>query len=380
MASVADSAAYTQDVVTVSIPHLRAFIIDVLLAMGVPACDVNICADVLLTSDLWGVQSHGVAHLPMYYERIRIGVQRPITRCDCVKETATTAVVDGGNGMGMVVAHYAMQMAIAKAREQGIGSVAVSNSGHFGVAGYYARMAADAGMIGFGLTNAQPAIAPTHGVNPMLGTNPIAIALPTDEAFPFIFDAATSVVARGKLEIAARTSRPIPENWVIRFDGEPHHDGVSADQSIDSGHAALLPLGGLGELFGGHKGYGLATIVEGLCSALQNPPDFSPLTDVDERGFRSVGHFFLAIDVERFLPLSSFRQIVGRMLRDLRNSARVPGEPRIYTAGEKEYERSVFAQKFGIKISAAVQDSLIALCAELGIAQQLFPGSQRLSC
>lgn len=354
------------------VPELRTFTMDVLLAMGVSAEDAAICADVLLTADLWGIQSHGIAHLPMYYDRIRRGTQQPVTRYDVVKETPTTAVIDGGHGMGMVVAHHAMKLAIAKAREHGIASVVVRNSSHFGIAGYYARMAADQGMIGFSFTNSQPAIAPTHGVQPMLGTNPVAVAVPTDEPFPFLFDAATSVVARGKLENAARAQHPIPEGWVISYTGEPHLDSESADPSIDRRHAALLPLGGLGELFGGHKGYGLATVVEILCSTLQNHADFSPLRDVDDHGFRRVGHFFLAMDVEHFLPLPAFRQMVGRMMRDLRNSPRIPGEPRIYTAGEKEYERSIQAQKYGIEVSSAVQQSLIELCEELNLHQHLW--------
>jgi len=371
MATIACSAADSQSVVIVSIDELRTFVIHILSAMNVPACDVDTCAEILLTSDIWGIRSHGVAHLPMYYERIRKGVQQPVTRCKLVKESETTAVVGGGHGMGMVVGHYAMRLAIAKAREHGMGSVAVRNSSHYGIAGYYAHMAADEGMIGFSFTNAQPAVAPTHGVESVLGTNPIAVAVPTDEPFPFLFDAATSVVARGKLEVAARAQRPIPEGWVIRYDGEPHIDCASADPSIDTGHAALLPLGGLGELFGGHKGFGLATLVEIFCSALQNQAEYSPLHDVDEHGFRAVGHFFLAIDVEHFMPLSAFRQITGRMLRDLRNSRRIPGEPRIYTAGEKEYERSLRAQREGISIDAALRKSLMDLCEALGVSSEL---------
>src|SRR5581483_1756539 len=204
MPTIASSASEIQAAITLSIAELRALVAHVLLAMNVPACDLDVCTDVLLTSDIWGVQSHGVAHLPMYYERMRKGVQQPVTRCEVMKETDTTAVVDGGNGMGMVVGHYAMRLAIAKAREHGMGSVAVRNSSHFGVAGHYARMAANEGMIGFSFTSTQPAITPTHGIESMLGTNPIAVAIPTDEGFPFLFDAATSVVARGKLEIAAR--------------------------------------------------------------------------------------------------------------------------------------------------------------------------------
>ena len=372
MAQMACPQAEVRSPVTVSIPELRQFITDALLAMTVPTADATICADVLLSSDIWGIQSHGVAHLPMYHERLRKGIQQPITRYDWVKETPTTAVIDGGKGMGMVVAHHAMELAIAKAREHGMGSVAVGNSSHFGIAGYYARMASNEGMIGFSFTNAQPAIAPTHGVEPMLGTNPIAVAIPTDEPFPFLFDAATSVVARGKLEIAAHAQRPIPEGWEIRHTGEPQTDSASADLAIDSQHAALLPLGGLGELFGGHKGYGLATLVEILCAALQNQLDSSPLRDCDVHGFRPVGHFFLAIDVEHFLPPDAFRQTTGRMMRDLRDSRRIPGEPRIYTAGEKEYENSLRAQKQGIEVSPAVQKSLSALCGELHLPQGLF--------
>jgi len=365
--------AEVQGPVNVPVAALRSFIHDVLIALGVPPADSPICADVLLTSDLWGIRSHGVAHLPMYHERIRRGVQKPVTSYDWIKETPTTAVVDGGGGMGMVAAHHAMELAIAKAREHGMGSVAVGNSSHFGIAGYYARMAADQGMIGFSFTNAQPAIAPTHGVEPMLGTNPIAVGVPTDEPFPFLFDAATSVVARGKLEIAARAQHPIPEGWVISYSGDQHLDSASADHAIDRRHAALLPLGGRGELFGGHKGFGLATLVEILCAALQNRPDFSPLSDFDEHGFRRVGHFFMAIDVDRFLPLAAFRQIVGRMLRDLRHSSRIPGEPRIYTAGEKEYEHALRAHEHGIEIPPALQRALVTLCEQLKLPQQVFP-------
>lgn len=370
MPTVASSPSEAPVSVTISVPDLRAFAAEVLRAMGVPACDVDVCADVLLTSDIWGVQSHGVAHLPMYCERIRKGVQRPVTRCEVAKETETTAIVDGSNGMGMVVGQYAMRLAIAKAREHGMGSVAVRNSSHFGVAGYYARMAADEGLIGFSFTSTQPAIAPTHGIEARLGTNPIAVAVPTDEPFPFLFDAATSVVARGKLEIAARGSRPIPEGWVIRYDGEPHVDPYSANASIDSGHAALLPLGGLGELFGGHKGYGLATLVEILCSALQNRHDYSPLSDCDQQGFRAVGHFFMAFDVEHFLPLAAFRQVTGRMMRDLRKSRRIPGEARIYTAGEKEYENTLRAHAQGIELNEGVRYSLTELAEALGVSSR----------
>jgi LDH2 family malate/lactate/ureidoglycolate dehydrogenase len=190
--------------VRVPVKKLVDFMETALEAMGVPAEDARIIADVLITADLWGITSHGVAHLKMYHERMKAGLQLPVTRWSIVKDTPTTAVVDGGNGMGMVVGHHAMKVAIQKARQYGLGAVAVRNSSHYGVAGYYSLMAAKDGMVGISMTNAHPSIAPTFGVTPMMGTNPIAVAVPTDEPFHFVFDAATAVVTRGKIEVAAR--------------------------------------------------------------------------------------------------------------------------------------------------------------------------------
>lgn len=344
--------------------------------MGVPPGDAAVCADVLVTADIWGIESHGIAHLPMYYDRIRSGIQKPVTLSRLVSDRAATAVIDGGNGMGMVVARQAMNLAIHKARQHGIASVAVSDSSHFGVAGYYARMACEQGMIGISVTNAQPAIAPTHGSSPMLGTNPIAVGVPTDEPFPFLFDASTSVVARGKLEIAAREQTPVPDGWTVPCSkGAPPRN---LDHAIDLGQAALLPLGGLGELFGGHKGYGLAAVVEILCTALQNQQEHAPLSHVDHHGFRRVGHCFTAINVEHFVPLAAFRSTAGSMMRDLRRSPKLPGQTRIFTAGEKEYENSLRVRERGIALSAPVLRSLRDLSTTLQLPQQTFPQNRCL--
>jgi L-2-hydroxycarboxylate dehydrogenase (NAD+) len=200
------------DDIYVPVSKLAEFTIDVLLEMGVPRADAEIAADVLLASDLYGVLSHGVAHLKWYHHRIKTGLQKPITNWTIANENATTAVIDGGNGMGMVVAYHSMKLAIQKARQYGLGAVAVRNSSHYGIAGYYSRMAAKEGMVGMSFTNAHPSTAPTFGVHPMLGTNPIAFCAPTDEAFPFSFDAATSIAPRGEIEIAARANKPIPKD------------------------------------------------------------------------------------------------------------------------------------------------------------------------
>src|SRR5512136_1128752 len=204
--------------IRVPVDVLVPFMIDACVAMGIPREDARIIADVLITSDLWGVRSHGVAHLKMYYERMKAGLQLPATRMTVVKDTPTTAVMDGGNGMGMVVGYHAMKLAIEKARQYGLGAVAVRNSSHYGVAGYYPLMAVKEGMVGLSVTNAHPSTVPTFGVKPMLGTNPIAVAAPTDEAFPYMYDAATSIVPRGRIEVAARAGKPIPEGWVIGKD------------------------------------------------------------------------------------------------------------------------------------------------------------------
>ena len=354
----------------VPVNKLVNFMGEALVAMGVPLEDAKIIADVLITSDLWGVRSHGVAHLKMYHERMKVGLQLPVTQLAVVKDTPTTAVMDGGNGMGMVVGHHAMQLAIQKARQYGLGAVAVRNSSHYGVAGYYPMLAAKEGLVGLSVTNAHPSTAPTFGVKPMLGTNPIAVAAPTDEPFPYMFDAATSVAPRGKIEIAARAHKPIPEGWVIGPDGKSATDSLNMIEEMNKGNVALLPVGGLGELMGGHKGYGLATMVEIFSAAFQNGTYLWGLTDTDADGkpqFLRIGHFFLAIDVEHFIPLEDFKRITGSMMRELRASPKVPNQPRIYTAGEKEYYNTQRVMAEGVEITPGVQKALNTLRQELNL-------------
>jgi L-2-hydroxycarboxylate dehydrogenase (NAD+) len=354
--------------VHVPVNKLIDFVVDALVAMRIPLDDAKIIADVLITSDLWGVRSHGVAHLKMYHERIKVGLQLPVTNLTVVKDTPTTAVMDGGNGMGMVVGYHAMKLAIQKAKQYGLGAVAVRNSSHYGVAGYYPMMAVKEGLVGLSVTNAHPSIAPTFGVKPMLGTNPIAVAAPTDEPFPFMFDAATSVAPRGKIEIAARANKPIPEGWVIGADGKSATDSSNMIKQMNEGTVALLPVGGMGELMGGHKGYGLATMVEIFSAAFQNGTFLWGLTDTDAEGkpqFLRIGHFFLAIDIEHFIPLDAFKQITGSMMRELRSAPRTPDQPRIFTAGEKEYYNTQRVQAEGVEITPGVQKALNALRQEL---------------
>ncbi len=362
--------------ILVPVETLERFMVDVFVGLGVPPEDAAICADVLIASDLRGIESHGVGRLKMYYDRIRAGIQQPVTHFQVVKETPTTAVVDGGHGMGHVIAYRAMKMAIEKARVYGLGAVAVRNSTHFGIDGYYPLMAVKEGMIGMAFTNARPSIAPTFGVQPMLGTNPIAFGAPTDEECPFLFDAATSITQRGKIEVLERAGEATPEGWVIDQQGEPATDTVAILKGLEKDQFALLPLGGLGELLGGHKGYGLATMVEILCASLQDGAYLQDLKGFDEQGQRRpfmLGHFFLALDIEHFIPLERFKAITGDIVRRLRASTRAPGQARIYTAGEKEWEMEKVVRERGVPVNAALQRNIKTMQQELGLTGYEFP-------
>jgi len=360
----------TEGSVRVEVGRLTDFMQISLEAMGVPPADAAVITEVLITADLWGIASHGIAHLKMYHERIKAGLQLPASVPTVAKETETTAVLDGHNGMGMVIGQRAMRMAIEKARSHGLGAVAVRNSSHYGIAGYYAMMAVKEGMVGVSVTNAHPSIAPTFGVQPMMGTNPIAVGAPTDEPFPFLFDASTSIVTRGKIEVAARAGKPITQGWVIGEDGTALTESASLIEQMNRDAAALLPIGGLGELLGGHKGYGLAALVEIFSAAFQSGTYLSGLHDHDAEGhlqFLRIGHFFLAIDVERFIPLAEFQHIVGTMMRELRASRKAPGQDRIYTAGEKAHANAQRVLADGVEIAPGVQQALLSLQEELGL-------------
>jgi len=358
------------DIQYIPVDVIESFMRRVFEGLGVPPEDARIVTDVLIAADLRGIESHGVGRLKYYYDRIRAGVQSTQTRMEIVRETETTAVVDGHHGMGHVIAYRSMRMAMDKARRYGLGAVAVRNSTHFGIAGYYALMAAGEGMMGFVVTNARPAIAPTFSTEPMLGTNPIAFAAPSDMPFPFCFDAATSITQRGKIEVAARAEKPVPEGWLVDPEGRPVTDPVRILRDLDKGTAAFLPLGGAGEEMGGHKGYGLATMVEILSAALSGGAFLKDLLGVAPDGSRRpymLGHFFLAIDVEHFVPLDVARRITGQIMRDLQNARKEPGRDRIYVAGEKEYEAQARVRAQGIPVNANLRRELQIMRDELGI-------------
>lgn len=345
--------------------------------MGVPTEDARLCADVLLESDRRGIESHGCNRFkPIYIDRIKSGILNPVTKIDILKETPTTAVLDANDGMGMVASKKAMDMCIEKAHKYGMGMVAVRNSSHYGIAGYWTGLAAKENMIGISGTNARPSVAPTFGVENMLGTNPLTFSMPTDEPFPFTLDCATSVIQNGKIEYYARINHDTPKGLVISREGEELTDSAEILKKIRSQQAALAPLGGFGETTGGYKGYGYSTVVEILSAALQSGLFLKALDGKDEEGKirpYHLGHFFIAIDTEAFMGAEAFKKTCGDILRDLRGSEKAPGHERIYTAGEKEYDVWMYRKDKGVPVTEAVQKEFIGLRDEFGLTQFKFP-------
>ena len=353
------------------------FVIDSFVGYGVPREDAVICADVLLEADKRGIESHGVNRFkPVYLDRIKAGIQQAVTQMEILKETPTTAVIDGHHGMGQVIGHKAMSMAIAKAKEYGMGMVVVRNSCHYGIAGYYSSMATKAGCIGMTGTNARPTVAPTHGVEGMFGTNPFTIGVPTDEAFDFNFDCATSITQNGKLEYYERIGENIHAGTVVAEDGTAvEGDAGEALKKIKNRTAALTTLGGIGEDLAGYKGYGFAMAVEFFSAILQDGAYGKDLSGKDENGNLrpyQLGHWFIAIDTDHFMGEDVARKKAGDISRSVRASKKAPGAERIYTAGEKEYEIRL-ARESGVPINQSVQKEIIAVRDELGLTQYKFP-------
>ncbi|MCM1114237.1 MAG: Ldh family oxidoreductase [Clostridium sp.] len=348
------------------------FVTDAFVGYGIPREDAEICTDILLESDKRGIESHGCNRFkPIYLDRIRDGIQSPTTNFDIIKETETTAVVDGHDGMGQVIGYKAMQMAIDKAKKYGMGMVAVRNSCHYGIAGYYATQATSQGCIGLTGTNARPSVAPTFGVEGMFGTNPLTVGIPTDEKFDFIIDCATSITQNGKIEYYERIGEEVHPGTIIGSEGEAiDGDAGVALKKIRQGTAALTTLGGIGEALGGYKGYGYAMVIELLSAILQDGWYGKDLNGKDEDGNirpYHLGHFFIAIDTNHFLGEELIRSKAGEIVRSVRNSKKAPGAERIYTAGEKEYDVWQSRKNSGVPINESVQKEILEVRDQLGL-------------
>jgi len=365
----------SDDIVYMEVNILKDFIKDVFINLDVPEGHAEIITKVLISSDLRGIDSHGIQRCKMYYDRIKEGIYNPKTNIKIIRDDKTTAVLDGGCGMGHVIAYLAMRLAIEKAKKYGLGAVAVRNSTHFGIAGYYSSMAIKEGMIGFVTTNTRPAVPPTFGIEPMLGTNPLTYGAPTDEDFPFLIDCATSIIQRGKVEVYNRLHKPLPDGLIISSNGNSKTDPSVILNKLVNRSAALLPLGGKGEDTSGHKGYGYATFAEILSSALQDGIYLKDTAGIVEGGQKrlKVGHFFLAINVQNFIPLEKFKEISGNIMRELRSTKKAPGKNRIYTAGEKEHINEVERKKTGIPLNKSLQKDIKIMQKELGLDKYNFP-------
>ncbi len=361
--------------IRVSAEDLTNFCLRVFQKLGVPEQDARITSEILVMADLRGIDSHGVARLRRYVDGLRTGVMVAKPEVTVLRETPATALIDAGAGLGQPVSHRAMQKAVQKAVEVGAGFVALCNSNHYGIAGYYAMMALEHDCIGMSMTNADVLVVPTFGRDAMLGTNPVAVAAPANKERPFVLDMATSTVPRGKLEVYERQGKPVPMGWATDERGLGTDDAHRVLENLKKrAGGGLLPLGGEGELLGGHKGYGLALWVDVFCAVLSGAayatlvypktPDGKPMP-------ANLGHFFGAWRVDAFRPVDEFKATMDDLQQRLKNAPKAEGQNRIYIHGEKEYEKAENYSRDGIPINPKVVEDLKAIAEEMDVKWDL---------
>ncbi len=351
----------------ISIDDLRTFCLAALAQVGVGEEDARTTADVLVTTDTWGVHTHGVKALRGYVRRLRAGGLRAGARPFVASQGPAWAIVDGDSGLGMVVSCFAMRTAIAKARSCGIGYAGVRNSCHFGAAGYYTAMAAEAGLIGMAMANDTPSVTVPGAKGRVTGSNPFSFAVPTGEGDPILLDMATSTVAGGKVYAAYTLGKPIPEGWVVDEEGLP-----TADPAAFMRGCALTPMAG-------HKGYGLALMIESLAGLLTGAALTGQIASwmaSDPALPTGHGAAFVAVDVAAMMPLGDFQQRADALCRELRASPKAAGADRIYLPGEIEWENRRRALDGGIVLPDDVLASLEELARDLDM-EPLHPGAPR---
>jgi L-2-hydroxycarboxylate dehydrogenase (NAD+) len=349
--------------------QLHEFTKRVFAKLGVPDQDAGLAADVLAAADLRGIDSHGVARLHTYFDLLSVGRINPRPTLRVVRESASTATVDGDNGLGLVIGPRANDIAMDKAAQAGSGWVAVCNTNHYGIAGYYPLRALERDLIGWAMTNSSAGVAPLWGADRMLGTNPIAIAFPGKEEPAIVIDMATSAVAYGKIEIAERMGKPIPTGWAIDREGHPTNDPQAM---MDGG--ALLPLGSEREL-GGHKGYSLGLMVEVLCAALSGAnwgpfaPPFAISEVIPKKSVgKGIGHFFGAMRIDAFRDPEEFKAQIDQIVRTLRATRPAPGTDGPLIPGDPERLAEADRSKSGIPLLPAVVLDLEDIARRTGIS------------
>jgi L-2-hydroxycarboxylate dehydrogenase (NAD+) len=330
--------------------------------LGVTTGDAEIAANVLVAADLRGVDTHGVIRFSpqaWYVKWLTEGSMTARPNIRVISESSSTALLDGDRGMGMVIGHRAMEIAIRKAQESGIGMVAVRNSRHYGMSAYYAMLALPHDMIGIAMTNASRQVVPTFGREARFGTNPMCYAVPAEQELPFVLDMATTTAAAGKLELAARQGKSIPAGWALNEQAEATLDPRMAQKA-----RRLLPLGGSRE-GGSHKGYGLAILVEILCGVLTGTMT-ALNADQDPRG-----HFFGAIRVDTFRSVDEFKRDMDRLIRELKSTPPIEGQRRVYVAGEIEFETAEERAERGIPLLPSVLKGLRQVSEHVGVPYDL---------
>jgi len=347
--------------------RLRDFSMRVFAHFGVPDEQADTAAGVLSMADLRGIDSHGVARLHAYVTQFRDGRLNPKPEMSIVRESLSTATVDGDNGLGLVTGPYANRICMDKPDAAGTGWVAVRNSHHFGIASYYTLEALQREMIGWAMTNATNQVAPAGGRQRMLGTNPIAISFPGEQEPPIVIDMATSVAAYGKIEIARRRGEAIPAGWLLDSSG---HETTNPDTAGPD--YAMLPLGSDKD-HGAHKGYCLAAMVDLLCGPLSGAnwgPFAPPLLSLPEPHHGTVGagigHFFGAMRIDAFIEPSAFKQQIDHWIKTFRQTPPAPGSDRVRIPGDPERESEAVRRHQGVPVIAAVENDLKQIAQETG--------------
>lgn len=347
-----------------SIEQLNTFCCDAFVKFGFTAEEAKKITDVLLLSDIYGIESHGMQRLVRYHKGIEKGLIHVDAKPEVIFETPVSAVIDGHDGMGQLISIKAMELAIEKAKKTGMAVVSVKNSNHFGIAGYYAKMACDQGLVGFAMTNSEAIAVPTYARKAMLGTNPIAIAVPADP-YPFFFDASTTVVTRGKLEVYNKLSKPLPEGWALDENGKPCSEADRVLKNIvDKRGGGIMPLGGDTEMMGGHKGYGYAMLCEIFCSVFSGGLT-SNHTHMNGKG--GTCHGFMVIDPKCFGDAEALKERFSTFLQELRDAPKAEGQERIYTHGEKEIIASADRLQNGVSVNINTVAEMKDLCDYLGL-------------
>ena len=359
--------------VTWSLETLEKFCADVFEAFGFSTEEGNQISDVLLTADLYGIESHGMQRMVRYHKGIEKGQIHLDAKPEVVFETPVSAVIDGHSGMGQLISVFAMNKAIEKAKATGVGIVSVRESNHYGIAGYYAQMASKQGLIGFSCTNSEAIMVPTFSRQVMLGSNPLAVAAPA-EPYPFLFDASTTVVTRGKLEMYNKMGKPLPQGWALDETGAPSDEAPRVLANIvGKNGGGIMPLGGDTEQLGSHKGYGYGMIVELFSSILSMGVTSNECCTFPDR--TGICHGFAAINPAAFGDPELIKQHLSDYLGKLRESALAEGAKRIYTHGEKEVLAQADRRENGIPVNDGTMVELADLCSYLKLDfASYFPG------